>query len=168
MDNSKAMKRSQNSWSEAEPNNDYLNEPNRYEPNNYESYYYEPNYNNVHQPDDEPEYEEEVICEPPVHHEVQVLLLTFEFHDLEEAFDLETDEVEEAFTRLGYEVSQFEIPMTDSLPRLQEKQQQFFSDVTEDTLAIIYYHGHAGRDDGSLVLSRYSTRNSITHLNLAD
>ncbi len=94
----------------------------------------------------------------PIYSEVKVLLMTFEFHDLRDSLDMETDQVEEAFDRLGYSVEQFRIPMINSPARLEAKLDEFFAGVDENTLAIIYYHGHGGLDveERSLVFSRYS------------
>ena len=76
---------------------------------------------------------------------VKVLILTFKFNDLE--LEAETKGVEEAFVNAGYEVDKpYEIEMDNSLDKLKMRLRNFlpYNNKDEDTLYIIYYHGHGG------------------------
>ena len=75
---------------------------------------------------------------------VKVLILTFKFNDLE--LEDETKGVNEAFDEAGYVVEEpYEIEMDKSLNKLKTRLRNFLPDKkVEDTLYIIYYHGHGG------------------------
>ena len=88
---------------------------------------------------------------------VKVLLLTFAFTDLN--LESETRQVEAAFQRLGYEVYNREIGMSNSLKSLQTALEDFLhGQDNKGALLIIYYHGHGGRgkDKKTLDLMRYA------------
>lgn len=94
-----------------------------------------------------------------VYNRVMVLLLTFEFQDL--ALDKETEDIEEEFKRLGYNVDPpYNIPMRRSQRSLQKRMAEFLGrgDPDTPTLMIVYYHGHggfySGEDWSGLEMSR--------------
>jgi hypothetical protein len=74
---------------------------------------------------------------------VKVLILTFEFQDLD--LEEETTEVENAFGLLNYDVEKYAIKMVTPLEQLKKKLERFFFNPKSiKTLHIIYYHGHGG------------------------
>lgn len=84
---------------------------------------------------------------------VKVLLLTFQFNDLN--LEDETGRVEAAFKAVGYEVKPCTIMMEDSLSNLQRELETFLACEDESTLLIIYYHGHGGLlEDNKFTLTR--------------
>lgn len=94
---------------------------------------------------------------------VRVLLLTFEYHDLRPGLDEETTLVSNAFESLwGHDgvVSPFTIRMCNYRAGLRQRLKEFLPSsehprAGSDTLYVIYYHGHGGRDaEGKFVLSR--------------
>lgn len=78
---------------------------------------------------------------------VEVLLLTFEFTDLN--LSEETEEVRRAFESLGYTVTRYKIKMKRSLLRLRRILEVFLAKGNNETLLIIYYHGHGGLAEGN-------------------
>lgn len=98
---------------------------------------------------------------------MHALILTWSFHDLRAedytappADDYVSLEDETALLRdtlegYGYTVHEFLIPMHRSLESLKAKLKQFCRYAADDTLLIIYYHGHGALgDDNELVFSR--------------
>ncbi|EUC32005.1 hypothetical protein COCCADRAFT_6178 [Bipolaris zeicola 26-R-13] len=73
---------------------------------------------------------------------VEVLLLTFKYTDLD--LRRETGDVWAAFVSLDYTVTVYEIQMTESLEKLQVALDKFLKKGNNETLLIIYYHGHGG------------------------
>ena len=75
---------------------------------------------------------------------VKVLILTFKFNDLE--LEEETEGVQKAFNTAGYVVDEpYEIEMDKPLDKLKTRLRDFLpNNKVEDTLYIIYYHGHGG------------------------
>ncbi|KAF3936189.1 hypothetical protein ABW19_dt0203141 [Dactylella cylindrospora] len=85
---------------------------------------------------------------------VNVLILTFESHDLE-YLDAETSKVGSTFEQLGYRVETYAIPMADSSRQLMKKLGSFLMTVKPDELSIIYYHGRGAtkyNDDETCLL----------------
>lgn len=95
---------------------------------------------------------------PPKYDKVEVLLLTFEFHDLGRQMDKETKHVRRAFKRLGYTVTPKIIPMKKSEDAFHSFEDDFLKKESADTLLIIYYHGHGGPSSNGLVFSRSEPR----------
>ena len=95
-----------------------------------------------------------------------VLILTWAFHDLEGGFDStagdyvvsleeETRRLHNTFKHYGYHIHEHIIPMDGSIERLKAMLKDFLGYASDDTLLIVYYHGHGGLDeDGELVFSR--------------
>ena len=76
---------------------------------------------------------------------VKVLILTFKFNDLK--LKAETKAVQDAFVNAGYVVDEpYEIEMDKSLEKLEKRLRNFlaYKNKDEDTLYIVYYHGHGG------------------------
>ena len=98
-----------------------------------------------------------------------VLILTWSFHDLAGGFDEvagdfivsleeETARLHDTFATYGYQVHERLIPMDASVERLTMIMKEFLRFANDETLLIVYYHGHGGLDeDGELVFSRYVT-----------
>ena len=97
-----------------------------------------------------------------------VLILTWAFHDLAGGFDEvagdfivsleeETARLHDTFATYGYQVHERLIPMDASVERLAMIMKEFLRFADDETLLIVYYHGHGGLDeDGELVFSRYA------------
>lgn len=87
-------------------------------------------------------------AERPRYAEVHVLLLTFEYNDLD--LEMETAKVRKSFSRLGYHVHRYNIKMRQTMARLQRVMSRFLAMGNEESLLIVYYHGHGGlgEDDG--------------------
>ena len=88
---------------------------------------------------------------------VKVLILTFKFNDLK--LEAETKAVEGAFINAGYVVNEpYEIEMDNSSEKLEKRLRDFLpgKKKDEDTLYIVYYHGHGGviREERTLSLER--------------
>ena len=96
-----------------------------------------------------------------------MLILTWSFHDLKQAsytapqsaeytsLEDETRRVRETFESYGYKVREFLVPMQRSTESLRSKLNQFCRLAADDTLLIVYYHGHGCLDeDNELVFSR--------------
>lgn len=101
---------------------------------------------------------------------VRVLLLTFEYHDLRPGLDEETTRVRRAFESLwGHDgvVSEFTIPMRDYRTELRQRLGEFLPsqgqiEIGLDTLYVVYYHGHGGRNaEGKFTLFRYGNHNRV-------
>ena len=95
----------------------------------------------------------------PQYTRVKVLILTFKFNDLK--LDSETSDVQKSFRRLGYEVIQYDIEMSNPSEKLKKELQRLLkAEEIMDNLLIIYYHGHGGRgrDGKTLELFRYVVR----------
>ncbi|KAH0829545.1 hypothetical protein FOPE_10595 [Fonsecaea pedrosoi] len=75
---------------------------------------------------------------------VKVLLLTFDFNDLD--LHKQTKKIHGDFESLGYEVQDYNINMSDPLSGLKTHLSEFLvkPDPSHPTLHIIYYHGHGG------------------------
>jgi hypothetical protein len=58
------------------------------------------------------------------------------------------------FTAKGYDVDEYFVPIEESWTELGKKLDEFLESGTEKTMLILYYHGHGGVDNGSLVLAR--------------
>ena len=96
-----------------------------------------------------------------------VLILTWSFHDLAGGFDEvagdfivsleeETARLHDTFATYGYQVHERLIPMDASVERLTMIMKEFLRFANDETLLIVYYHGHGGLDeDGELIFSRY-------------
>ena len=68
----------------------------------------------------------------------------------------ETRRLHETFGSLGYQVQEFLIPMNRPMEKMRIKLKQFCRLAADDTLLIVYYHGHGSLDDDNeLVFSRY-------------
>ncbi|KAK0609685.1 hypothetical protein B0T17DRAFT_501389, partial [Bombardia bombarda] len=91
--------------------------------------------------------------------QVYVLILTWSFHDLKEAsytaptggkytsLEDETKRLRGTFERRGYSVYEFDIPMQRSTESLRQQLKNFCLLARDDTLLIVYYHGHGSLDD---------------------
>ncbi|KAK3313581.1 hypothetical protein B0H66DRAFT_594453 [Apodospora peruviana] len=104
----------------------------------------------------------------PQYTQVHVLILTWIFHDLKQApytappaseytsLEDETRRVRDTFESFGYKVREFLIPMRSSTEYLRSKLKQFTRLAADDTLLIVYYHGHGCLDDDNeLVFSSH-------------
>jgi len=110
----------------------------------------------------------------PQYVQVHALILTWSFHDLRTApytappsadyisLEDETQRLRGTLESYGYEVHEFLIPMQRSLEAVQSKLRQFTRLAAEDTLLIVYYHGHGSLDDDNeLVFSSHEYPNDI-------
>lgn len=100
--------------------------------------------------------------------EVNVLLLTFQYHDLGSFLDKETEHVRKAFQTLKYKVSEETIQMGCSLDEIKEQVNRFLKSSKrrpEETLYIIYYHGHGDvTRTGEFTIARLEKTNTPFHL----
>ncbi|EGX44795.1 hypothetical protein AOL_s00176g77 [Orbilia oligospora ATCC 24927] len=72
---------------------------------------------------------------------VNVLLLTFDYNDL--GLEKESAGVKNAFQRLGYSVTPYQMPMKNTWPKVKRKLNGFLrTRENRYELRIIYYHGH--------------------------
>ena len=84
----------------------------------------------------------------------QLLILNFEFHDIE-CLDEEVDKVTSAFENRGFRPHRIPIPMKDPSNTLEEKLRELLPSEDSSELVIIYYNGHGGLEKGDgLVLAR--------------
>ena len=103
----------------------------------------------------------------PQYNKVHVLILTWSFHDLKEAdytappqgdytsLEDETRRLRGTFESYGDKVHEYLIPMVRSAESVRSKVRQFCRYASDDTLLIVYYHGHGSLDDDNeLVFSR--------------
>lgn len=92
--------------------------------------------------------------------EVHVLLLTWAFHDLKGCFDEEmgdfiigleeeTARLHDTFETYGYHVHDVRISMDSPLDHVSKKLKKFLAHANDETLLIIYYHGHGGLNESS-------------------
>ncbi|KAK4246067.1 nipped-B-like protein B [Corynascus novoguineensis] len=105
----------------------------------------------------------------PQYNKVHALILTWSFHDLRledytappgpdyVSLEQETVRLRATLEGYGYAVHEFLIPMHRSTESLKTKIKQFCSRyAADDTLLIIYYHGHGALDDeNELVFSSH-------------
>lgn len=100
--------------------------------------------------------------------EVNVLLLTFQYHDLGSVLDKETKDVKKAFERLNYNVSEETIEMRCSPEAIKEQINRFLQSrkrQPKETLDIIYYHGHGGVNrTKDFTIARLEKTNTRFHL----
>jgi hypothetical protein len=102
---------------------------------------------------------------------VHALILTWSFHDLRTedytappaadyvSLEEETVRLRHTLEGYGWAVHEFLIPMHRSVESLKAKLKQFCRLAADDTLLIIYYHGHGALDDDNeLVFSRWGAR----------
>lgn len=103
----------------------------------------------------------------PQYSQVHALILTWAFHDLRAedytappaadyvSLEQETARLRATLERYGYTVHEFLIPMARSAEALKAKLKQFCRYAADDTLLVVYYHGHGAMDaDNELVFSR--------------
>ena len=103
----------------------------------------------------------------PQYNQVHALILTWSFHDLRTAsytapppadyisLEDETRRLRDTLEGYGYNVHEFLIPMQRPMENLRTKLKQFCRHAADDTLLIVYYHGHGSLDDeNELVFSR--------------
>ncbi|KAK5655230.1 hypothetical protein OQA88_5797 [Cercophora sp. LCS_1] len=104
----------------------------------------------------------------PRYAKVHVLILTWSFHDLRTApytapatadyisLEDETKRLRDTLEGYGYDVEEWDIPMQRSTERMCSKLRQFCKLANEDTLLMVYYHGHGSLDDNNeLVFSSH-------------
>lgn len=104
----------------------------------------------------------------PQYNQVHALLLTWSFHDLRAedytappaadyvSLEEETARLRATLESYGYTVHEFLIPMHRSVESLKAKLKQFCRYAADDTLLVVYYHGHGAMDDDNeLVFSRW-------------
>ncbi|KAK3374671.1 hypothetical protein B0H63DRAFT_562705 [Podospora didyma] len=114
-----------------------------------------------------------VISPAPYHNvrnynQVHVLIITWSFHDLKTApytavpdadyisLEDETKRLRDTLHSYGYKVHEYEIPMVRAVESLRSKIKQFCRYAADDTLLMIYYHGHGALDDDNeLVFSSH-------------
>lgn len=95
--------------------------------------------------------------------------MTWSFHDLRTedytapptsdyvSLEEETARLRDTLEGYGYTVHEFLIPMHRSTENLKAQLKQFCRLASDDTLLIIYYHGHGALDDkNELVFSRWA------------
>ena len=103
----------------------------------------------------------------PTYNQVYALILTWEFHDLRAApyttpptpdyvsLEDETHRLRATLEGYGYDVDTFDIPMRRPTQAIQRRLKEFCKLAADDTLLIVYYHGHGSLDDeNELVFSR--------------
>lgn len=103
----------------------------------------------------------------PQYNQVHALILTWSFHDLRAeqytappapdyvSLEEETARLRDTLEGYGYAVHEFLIPMHRPVESLKTRLKDFCRLAADDTLLIIYYHGHGALDDDSeLVFSR--------------
>ncbi|KAK0623710.1 hypothetical protein B0T14DRAFT_477676 [Immersiella caudata] len=95
----------------------------------------------------------------PQYREVHVLILTWKFHDLRTApytapptadyvsLEDETRRLHETFGSFGYKVQDWSIPMERPVEKMRNRLKKFCRQAADDTLLIVYYHGHGSLDD---------------------
>ncbi|KAK0703977.1 hypothetical protein B0T26DRAFT_733502 [Lasiosphaeria miniovina] len=104
----------------------------------------------------------------PQYNQVHALILTWSFHDLKTApytaqpdpdyisLEDETRRLRDTLRSYGYHVHEFLIPMVRSVEQLQSRLRQFCRYAADDTLLMVYYHGHGSLDDDNeLVFSSH-------------
>ncbi|KAK3944378.1 hypothetical protein QBC46DRAFT_252266 [Diplogelasinospora grovesii] len=99
--------------------------------------------------------------------QVHVLILTWAYHDLKPnittpagaeciSLEEETERLRDSFEGFGYRVHEYLIPMQRSSESLRARLRQFCRYASDDTLLIVYYHGHGSlNDDKELVFSSH-------------
>ncbi|KAK4131564.1 hypothetical protein BT67DRAFT_387609, partial [Trichocladium antarcticum] len=100
--------------------------------------------------------------------QVHALILTWSFHDLRTedytappaadyvSLEEETARLRDTLESYGYRVHEFLIPMYRSVEALKSELKQFCRYAADDTLLLIYYHGHGALDDANeLVFSSH-------------
>ena len=98
---------------------------------------------------------------------MHALILTWEFHDLRAedytappaadyvSLEQETARLRATLKGYGYAVHEFLIPMNHPAESLQAKLKKFCRYAADDTLLVVYYHGHGALDErNELVFSR--------------
>ncbi|KAL1838713.1 hypothetical protein VTJ49DRAFT_2278 [Mycothermus thermophilus] len=97
----------------------------------------------------------------PQYTQVHALILTWAFHDLRAedytappaedyvSLEEETARLRATLEGYGYVVHEFLIPMHRSLESLKAELKQFLRYAADDTLLIVYYHGHGALDEGN-------------------
>lgn len=101
---------------------------------------------------------------------MHALILTWSFHDLRAApytapptpdyvsLEDETRRLRATLEGYGYDVEAFDIPMRRPTQAIQRRLHEFCKLAADDTLLIVYYHGHGSLDDDNeLVFSRYGS-----------
>ncbi len=104
----------------------------------------------------------------PQYNQVHALILTWSFHDLRTedytapaaadyvSLEEETARLRHTLQGYGYTVHEFLIPMHRSAESLKSKLKQFCRYAADDTLLLIYYHGHGAMDENNeLVFSSH-------------
>ncbi|KAK3339800.1 hypothetical protein B0T25DRAFT_467171, partial [Lasiosphaeria hispida] len=104
----------------------------------------------------------------PQYNQVYALILTWEFHDLRTAsytapaavdyisLEDETKRLRQTLEGYGYTVIESLIPMHRSAESLKAKINKFCRHAADDTLLMVYYHGHGSLDDeNELVFSSH-------------
>jgi hypothetical protein len=99
---------------------------------------------------------------------VHALLLTWSYHDLRAedymapppadyvSLEEETARLRDTLEGYGYTVHEFLIPMHRSVESVKAKLKQFCRYAADDTLLMVYYHGHGALDaDNELVFSSH-------------
>ncbi|KAL2260467.1 hypothetical protein VTK26DRAFT_5512 [Humicola hyalothermophila] len=106
---------------------------------------------------------------PPQYTSVHALIITWSFHDLRAedytappaadyvSLEQETARLRATLSSYGYAVHEFLIPMRRSAERLARELERFCAAyAADDTLLIVYYHGHGALDDeNELVFSSH-------------
>ncbi|KAI1412856.1 hypothetical protein F5Y13DRAFT_199362 [Hypoxylon sp. FL1857] len=75
-----------------------------------------------------------------------ILILQFAYHDFPEMPEI-TNQIQAAFQRIGFEVTDFRIPMRNPLYHLENKLAQFLKSGDRNTVLMIYYGGHGYVDN---------------------
>ncbi|KAH6839535.1 hypothetical protein B0I37DRAFT_408943 [Chaetomium sp. MPI-CAGE-AT-0009] len=104
----------------------------------------------------------------PQYNQVHALIITWSFHDLRAedytappaadyvSLEQETARLRATLESYGYTVHEFLIPMHRSVESLKAKLKQFCRYAADDTLLMVYYHGHGAMDDDNeLVFSSH-------------
>ncbi|KAK4186677.1 hypothetical protein QBC35DRAFT_255841 [Podospora australis] len=104
----------------------------------------------------------------PQYNQVHCLLITWEFHDLRTedytappapdyvSLEDETRRLRGTLEGYGYDVHEYRIPMQRSEEDMAEELKRFCRLAANDTLLMVYYHGHGSlNDDNELIFSSH-------------
>ncbi|KAH6612259.1 hypothetical protein B0J18DRAFT_77352 [Chaetomium sp. MPI-SDFR-AT-0129] len=103
----------------------------------------------------------------PQYAQVHALILTWSFHDLRAetytappaadyvSLEQETARLRTCLQNYGYIVHEYLIPMEHSVESLKNELRRFCRFAADDTLLMVYYHGHGAMDNNELIFSSH-------------